>query len=92
MGGTGFRTPNVLMEELGVWASNRAWVIEDSLRPEQGWNVGLNVTSKFKLFYRDADLAIDGYWTEFQNSAVVDSMPMPTKCDLQPRRREPRVR
>ena len=72
VGGTGFRTPNVLMEELGVWASNRAWVIEDSLRPEQGWNVGLNVTSKFKLLYRDADLAIDGYWTEFQNRAVVD--------------------
>ena len=60
------------MEELGVWASNRAWIIEDSLRPEQGWNVGVNVTSKFKLLYRDADLAIDGYWTEFQNRAVVD--------------------
>jgi len=69
--GTGFRTPNVLMEELGVWASNRVWHIAD-LEPERGWNAGLNVTSKFKLGYRDADLALDGYWTEFQNRAVVD--------------------
>ena len=70
--GTGFRTPNVLMEELGVWASNRAWIVDGPLEPEKGWNAGLNVTSKFKLLYRDADFALDGYWTEFQNRAVVD--------------------
>ena len=70
--GTGFRTPNVLMEELGVWASNRTWVVDGPLEPEEGWNVGLNVTSKFKLLYRDAEFALDGYWTEFQNRAVVD--------------------
>ena len=70
--GTGFRTPNVLMEELGVWASNRTWKVSEALEPEKGWNVGLNVTSKFKLLYRDADFSVDGYWTEFQNRAVVD--------------------
>jgi outer membrane receptor for ferrienterochelin and colicins len=70
--GTGFRTPNVLMEELGVWASNRTWIVDGPLEPERGWNAGLNVTSKFKLAYRDADFALDGYWTEFQNRAVVD--------------------
>ncbi len=70
--GTGFRTPNVLMEELGVWASNRTWVVDGPLEPEEGWNAGVNVTSKFKLLYRDADFAMDGYWTEFQNRAVVD--------------------
>ena len=70
--GTGFRTPNVLMEELGVWASNRTWFVDGPLEPEKGWNAGLNVTSKFKLLYRDADFALDGYWTEFQNRAVVD--------------------
>ena len=70
--GTGFRTPNVLMEELGVWASNRTWMVDGPLEPERGWNAGFNVTSKFKLGYRDADFAVDGYWTEFQNRAVVD--------------------
>ena len=70
--GTGFRTPNVLMEELGVWASNRTWIVDGPLEPERGWNAGFNVTSKFKLLYRDADFALDGYWTEFQNRAVVD--------------------
>ena len=69
--GTGFRTPNVLMEQLGTWASNRAWVIGD-LKPERGWNAGINLTSKFKLAYRQAEVALDGYWTEFQSRAVVD--------------------
>ncbi len=69
--GTGFRTPNVLMEQLGAWASNRAWVIGD-LEPERGWNAGINLTSKFKLAFREAELALDGYWTEFQSRAVVD--------------------
>ena len=70
--GTGFRTPNVLMEELGAWASNRTWKVSEALEPEKGWNAGLNVTSKFKLLHRDADFSVDGYWTEFQNRAVVD--------------------
>ena len=70
--GTGFRTPNVLMEELGVWASNRTWKVNEALEPEKGWNAGLNVTSKFKLLFRDADFSVDGYWTQFQNRAVVD--------------------
>ena len=69
--GTGFRTPNVLMEQLGAWASNRAWIIGD-LKPERGWNAGINLTSKFKLAYREAEVALDGYWTEFQSRAVVD--------------------
>ena len=70
--GTGFRTPNVLMEELGAWASNRTWKVSEALEPEKGWNAGLNITSKFKLLHRDADFSVDGYWTEFQNRAVVD--------------------
>ena len=77
--GTGFRTPNVLMEELGVWASNRRWIVDGPLQPERGWNVGFNVTSKFKLLYRDAD---------FRAGRVLDGIPKPR--GRRPRRRRPR--
>lgn len=70
--GSGFRTANVLMEHLGVWASSRNWQFLGDLQPEEATNVGLNLVSKFRLNSRDASLSIDGYWTEFQNRVVAD--------------------
>lgn len=73
--GRGWRTPNVFMEQLGSWASQRVWQIEAGERgfaPETSTNVGLNLTSKFSLNYREASLAVDLYRTEFENRLVVD--------------------
>ncbi|MGB1076203.1 MAG: TonB-dependent receptor [Flavobacteriales bacterium] len=73
--GRGWRTPNVFMEQLGSWASQRVWQIEAGERgfaPEMSTNVGLNLTSKFTLNYREASLAVDLYRTEFENRLVVD--------------------
>ena len=70
--GRGFRTANVLMEQLGSWASNRRWDIDDDLQPEVATNLGLNMVSKFKLNSREASLSLDGYYTDFDNRVVVD--------------------
>ena len=70
--GRGFRTANVFMEQLGTWASNRRWDIQQELQPEIATNLGLNLVSKFRLNSRDASLSLDGYWTEFDNRIVVD--------------------
>ena len=70
--GRGFRTANVFMEQLGTWASNRRWIIQDGLQPEIATNVGLNLVSTFKLNSRDASLSIDGYHTNFDNRVIAD--------------------
>ena len=70
--GRGFRTANVFMEQLGTWASNRRWIVEDGLLPEMATNLGLNLVSKFKLNSRDASFSIDGYYTNFDNRVVAD--------------------
>jgi outer membrane receptor for ferrienterochelin and colicin len=70
--GRGFRTANVLMEQLGAWASNRRWNIQDDLQPEIATNLGLNMVSKFKLNSRDASLSLDGYFTDFENRVILD--------------------
>ncbi|MBM55372.1 MAG: hypothetical protein CMB32_02315 [Euryarchaeota archaeon] len=70
--GRGFRTANVLMEQIGSWASNRKWYIQDDLQPEIATNLGLNLVSKFKLNSRDASLSLDGYYTDFDNRVVID--------------------
>ena len=72
--GRGFRTPNPYMEQLGSWASQRTWNVDvyGDFQPEIATNAGLNLTSKFRLNYRDASLALDVYNTWFENKVVVD--------------------
>lgn len=80
--GRGMRVPNPLMEQLGPWASRRIWWTWDgealaplqglSIQPEVATNVGLNATAAFLLNHRQASLAVDAYWTAFQERLVVD--------------------
>lgn len=80
--GQGLRVPTPLMEQLGPWASRRSWatwvgglpaplnLLE--IEPERATNLGLNATTAFKLNHRDASLALDAHWTQFENRLVVD--------------------
>ena len=70
--GRGFRTANVLMEQLGTWASNRRWNFQQDIQPEIATNIGVNLVSKFKLNSRDASLSLDGYLTDFENRVIID--------------------
>jgi outer membrane receptor for ferrienterochelin and colicins len=77
--GRGRRTPNVISENIGLLASSRRWNFitnpnfgSDGILPEVAWNVGLNLTKKFKLDYREGTIAIDVYRTDFENQLVID--------------------
>lgn len=70
--GRGYRVANPVTDNLGLLASNREWNIQAPLVQESAWNYGLNLTYKFKLDYRQATLAIDGYTTRFDEQAVID--------------------
>lgn len=79
--GKGWRTAVPLAEFAGVWASNRHWMFPGDgvnadpfrgLRPEESWNIGLNLLSKFSLGFRDASLSLDGYRVDFSNRVFVD--------------------
>ena len=54
------------MEQLGTWASQRQWYWgydSQGLQPEIATNIGTNLTSKFRLNYREASLTLDAYST-----------------------------
>ena len=80
--GRGFRTANVFMEQLGSWASNRRWDIQEDLAPEVATNLGLNLVSKFRLNSRDATLSLDGYFTNFDNRIIVDLYNSPHEVSI----------
>lgn len=77
--GRGQRTPQVIAENLGLLASNRAVVLPTQrqvntfgVNPEVAWNAGFSYTHAFKLDYRDALLSVDVFSTQFENQLVVD--------------------
>ncbi len=80
--GRGFRTANVFMEQLGSWASNRRWDIQEDLAPEVATNLGVNLVSKFRLNSREASLSLDGYYTNFDNRIIVDLYNSPHEVSI----------
>lgn len=78
-GGRGQRTPNAIVENLGVLASNRQVIIPQvfannsfGAMPEVAWNIGANATRSFKLDYRDGSMSVDVYQTWYESQLVVD--------------------
>lgn len=77
--GKGYRSPNILMDNVGFLASNRELIIRTSvantpygLPLEEATNAGLVFMHKFKWLHRDAKISVDGYYTWFQNQVVAD--------------------
>ncbi len=70
--GTGFRTPNVIVENSSVLASSRKLIIEEALLPEEAWNGGASMIHKFEVGEMESSLSVDYYYTHFVNQAVVD--------------------
>lgn len=75
------RTNNMLADNIGFMASGRTFVLpagyqDDKnpfgLKPEIAWNMGINLTQKFTLDYRDGTFSADYYYTDFTNQAVID--------------------
>ena len=70
--GRGFRVPNYLGENFGLFVSSRAIINEAQLRPELSWNYGGSLTNDFTLLGKRASLVLDYHRTDFQNQLFVD--------------------
>lgn len=77
--GRALRTANIFADNLFLMASSRQWLVQSSdlgmpygLKPETGWNYGLNFTQKMTLNYREAYITIDLYRTDFASQVVID--------------------
>jgi outer membrane receptor for ferrienterochelin and colicins len=77
--GRGFKSPNIIMDNVGMLASNRTieianpnaeWIF--GMPMERADNYGVVLTHKFKLNYREAFVTLDAYYTNFLNQIVAD--------------------
>lgn len=77
-GGLGYRSPNLMAENLSVLASNRVLQFAKDLSYEKAWNYGINFTQTFKIGDKNASFSIDGYRTDFLRQIIVDVDQSPT--------------
>ena len=73
--GRGYRSPNVISENIGYLASSRYYNIQsiNDLDIEKAWNYGANLTIYFPMPEdKTVTIGIDYYRTDFDNQAVVD--------------------
>ena len=84
--GRGFRSPNLIAENISLLASNRILTFAPpaggaGTAPglEEAWNYGLNFTQNFKIARRDASFSLDLYRTDFARQVLVDVDHSPTE-------------
>ncbi len=70
--GRGYRTANVIAENIGMLASNRSVEVLEVLDMEDAWNFGFNFTQKFELGGKSGSFSADLFRTSFNNQIVMD--------------------
>lgn len=80
--GRGFRSPNLMAENISLLASNRALNFAPDLELEEAWNYGLNFTQNFKVARREASFSLDLYRTDFVKQILVDVDRSPTEVSF----------
>jgi outer membrane receptor for ferrienterochelin and colicins len=79
-GGLGYRSANIISENLSLLASQRILVVKETLNQEKAANYGISFMKEFRLFKRTAEFDLDLYRTDFINQVVVDIDTDPTKA------------
>ena len=77
--GRGYRSPNVIAENISVLASSRQIILMGDepdlpmgLKMESSWNYGVSLFQEFFLDFRPGSVSVEFFRTQFTNQAVVD--------------------
>ena len=72
--GRGYRSPNVIADNIGLLATSRQFDTEElnRLDIERAWNYGGNVSAYLPVGEKTLTVSIDYFHTQFDNQAVVD--------------------
>lgn len=71
--GKGYRSPNLLADNIGVLSTGRRFDIENDLDIESAWTYGLNLTLDLPFGYNgSSSLSLDYFRTDFNNQIIVD--------------------
>ena len=70
--GRGYRVPTFFAESFGLLSNNRIITIDPNIKLEEAWNYGASLNYKFFLNFREGNINVDYYRTDFIHQTVVD--------------------
>ncbi|MBT3383784.1 MAG: TonB-dependent receptor [Prolixibacteraceae bacterium] len=70
--GKGYRTANVVSENIFLLASARQMDWSDNVFQEEAWNFGFSFIQNYQLFNRDLQINAEYFYTDFQSQLVID--------------------
>ncbi|MGZ5245390.1 MAG: TonB-dependent receptor plug domain-containing protein, partial [Bacteroidia bacterium] len=70
--GKGYRTPNIWMENSGLWASSRKVFILEKPSQEESWNYGASIIHNFSRNKQKGYISADFFRSEFVNQVIID--------------------
>jgi outer membrane receptor for ferrienterochelin and colicins len=70
--GRGFRVPNPYADFNGLMASNRQWIVDPNIQPEDAISSGVTFVQKFLTNDNISSVSIDYFYTHFLNQLVTD--------------------
>ena len=82
--GKGYRTANVLSENIFLLANSRKLNWENDVMQEKAWNYGVAFIQVYELLGRDIQLNAEYYRTDFQTQLVVDRETSPDIISFAP--------
>ncbi len=72
-GGRGFRSPNIIVDNLGMLSTGRSITIDNGLEMEKAWTYGGNITGYLPIGYgNNSYISFDFFRTDFQNQIIAD--------------------
>jgi outer membrane cobalamin receptor len=70
--GRGTRSANVVAENLSLLTTSRYFVFRESLKLEQAWNYGINLTRYIDILGREMTVSAEYYRTDFTSQVIID--------------------
>ncbi len=70
--GKGFKSSNVIAENMYLLASTKNLIFLEDIRIEEAWTIGLNLIQRYRVFDRELTISTDFYRTDFINQLIVD--------------------
>ncbi|MEQ8240394.1 MAG: carboxypeptidase-like regulatory domain-containing protein [Cyclobacteriaceae bacterium] len=70
--GKGRRVANPVMENTNILVSNRTFIVEEALNPEESWNIGGSIVSELNVGGKKINITGDYFYTGFQNQIIYD--------------------
>ncbi len=77
--GTGFRSPNIFADNLGILSSSRKLVVLEEINAEESFTYGISFTHKFILAKKSGAIVVDYFHTDFMNQLITDTYSDPTE-------------